>query len=373
MVPVGVTMSSDLPIIHPGPWSESYRRSVLAQYGVDPYEAILGPLPPLAAPPLWTPTRSEVLTHLKADIAPTYIPALWANATPEERALPLGTGDQNGRDVWGTWHWLSFDDDLFDRAAKPYHEAGNRVIACSLVIGHEGSTYQGRAFDLTADVPLLRARLGRCYRYGLIPMICLQLVDADGHGAESVAKLRVLLPQIADLVSAALLGWETRVDGGPSGYGPDDLAAAVRVFRQHCPEGVLGVEFATPEGHEPITHDGRTGLDAVGWWRGPGQPIDVLMLEVGYHQADDERAFVDDVAGAVCRFQWPFPVRDTWPDGSPVAPETLNNWRGPDYGVHKVVMLFEYAAYLRWSTAKKRARRELVQWMVPTLSAWGEG
>ncbi len=353
-------MSDELPVIHPSPTSESYRREVMEKHGIDPgpgYGIGLEPLEPLA----WRPTRGDVLQMLKADIAPT-------GAGFE--ALVLGHTDR-GPDILGTWGWLSLDDATWQAVASAYVSRGLSLVPCNA----REDGYQGQRYDLTTDVALLRARLERAYRSRVVPMLNLQLYG-DGQGRRNIDTWRGLLPQIADLITAAFLGWEVVVDGGPSGWTPDELDEMVALFREHCPHAVLGIEFATPEGHEPITYDGRAvphGEEAAWWWKHHGQQIDVLMLEIGYHRADDERGFVDDVAGAVCRFQWPFPVKDTWPDGSPVDPGLLNNWRGPDYGTHKVVMLFEYAAYLCWPSERKRARRELVQWMVPTLGAYGEG
>jgi len=242
-------------------------------------------------------------------------------------------------------------------------------MPCSFVV----SNYQGISFDLTQDIPLLRARLERTYRAGLIPMPSLALVDADGHGAETVARLPALLDAVGDLLVAAFLGWEWCVTGGPSLYTSEEGAACARIAREKCPQIVLGVEFLTPSDHEPITYDGRSGLDARSWWQGPGRYLDVLLLEVGSDRLDDPDRFVDDVAGAVCRFQGPFPLRRTWPDARAVSDAMLKNWEGPDYGIHKRVVLFEYAAFARWSSARKRALRELCQAMIPTLAGYGDG
>lgn len=347
------------PTIHPNPWSDSYRREVLAKYGVDPGLAM--GLPPLAPEPVRLTTRGEVLQRLQADIAPT-------GAGFE--GLVLGQTSR-GADVFGTWGWLTLGDTTWQTVAAAYRGRGLSLVPCNV----REAGYQGQFYDFTKEAAALRAKLERVYAADLIPMINLQ-VYGDGEGARTIALWRTLLPQIADLVTAAFLGWEVVVDGGPSGWTPDELDEMVQLFREHCPNAVLGIEFATPEGHEPITYDGRAvppGEEAQWWWKHKGQQIDVLMLEVGYHRADDERGFVDDVAGAVCRFQWPFPVKTEWPDGTPVDPDMLNNWRGPDYNVHKVVMLFEFAAYLCWTSERKKARRELTQWMVPTLTAFGEG
>lgn len=352
-------MSDDLPPIHKWPWSDGYRRDVLRLHGVDP--GLDWGLPPLPDDPLVLPTRGQVLLNLRSDIAPT-----------GQGFEPLVLGQTSrGPDILGTWGWLNLDDETFRSIIGHYVARGHALMPSNAL--EDG--YQGQRYDLTHDVALLRARLERAYRAGVTPMLNLQLYG-DGQGAKSIAVWRVLLPLISDLVCAAFLGWEVVVDGGPSGWTPDELDEMVTLFRQHCPDAVLGIEFATPEGHEPITYDGRAvpkGEEAQWWWRHKGQRIDVLMLEIGYHRADDPKGFVDDVAGAVCRFQWPYTVVDTWPDGEPVDPDMLNNWRGPDYGIHKVVMLFEYAAYLCWPSERKRERRHLVQAMVPTLAAWGEG
>jgi len=327
------------------------------------------------------PSRDEILkAWLVADIAPTYIEEIWrtSRSVPEtvtlgRRPIPRqlvaiegrGSGLGEGKDILGTWHWLDFDDQLFHTVAPKYRDiGGNRCIPCSLMV----SNYQGRTFDFTQNPDLLRRRLERCYEYGLLPMISLHCRGgAVGEGAASVDILRNLFPKIADLVDAAFLDWELVVDGSQAAYEPQDIEHTLDIVREHRPQCVIGVEFATPYGHEPICYDGRAvpkGEEANWYWnKGPGQRMDVLMLEIAYDRADDPAQHVDDVAGATCRFQ------GTWQN----KPNDPDNWRGPDYGCHKTVMQFEYAAYLRWSTARKKERRELTQRHVPPLRAWGEG
>lgn len=321
------------------------------------------------------PGRAEILAScLKGDIAPTYIPEIWNKQGRTVRAVrwpprwartrieraddPAYVGE--GEDILGTWHWLDFDDALFHTAATAYRAYGNRCLAVSMQV----TDYQGRSFDLTQDIPLLKARLERCYRYGLVPIVCVQLVDQGGHGAETLERLPALIDAVgADLLRAVFTAWELVVDGGMSQFTGPEHESLLELLRRKLPDCVIGVEFATPPDHDPITYDGRVtpnGEEAAWWYEhAGGRYVDVLMLEVCYERFDDLPRFVDDVNGCICRFQ------GTWGSTEP-------NW-SVDYHLGKTVVCFEYGAWLRKSTEEKRERREAVQYSGAPLRGWGEG
>lgn len=297
----------------------------------------------------WRPTREEVLHNLTADIAMT---------------------DTDGQDTeWGTWEALWWDDQKFAAFAQRYHDRGLKLVPCSLVV----TNYRGVTFDYSTDIALAKARLERCYQYGLIPMLCLSMVDERGHGQTTLAVLDFILPALKDYIVAAFTGWELEVDGGPSLYTPEEHADIIMLTKHHLPDVVLGVEFGTPADREdPIIFDGRIAPEPdIYWKRQEAREIDVLMLELPYNITGDKRRVAKEVGGAVCRLQGRFDIPDRWPDGERIADDYKNNWRA-DYGVGVNCMLFEYAAFQRWSSDRKRELREFVERVVP-VAGFGEG
>lgn len=299
--------------------------------------------------PLILPSREEVLANLRADLV----------------MLDVEGGSYPGT---GVWEALSWDDARFATFAARYIAAGNRLLPCNLRV----DGYLGATFDYTTDLPMARARLERCYRAGLIPMVCLEIAG-EGKGAEALTTWTRILPELRQHIVAVFTGWEIKVDGSPTVWTFAEHARIINLCDRTIPGVVIGVEFWTPEGRtDPIFYDGRGADGPVEYWQRPeAQRIDVVMLELPYSIINVPRQVATIMGGGVCRLQGLFPLPTHWPDGETIATSVLDNWR-TDYGLHKYVMLFEYASYLKWSSAKKRALREFVHQLIP-ISGYGEG
>lgn len=299
--------------------------------------------------PGWRPSRDVILSSLRADIAMT---------------------DFQGQDTeWGTWEALWWADEKFAAFAARYDARDLKLVPCNLVV----TNYRGVTFDYTQDLRLAKERLERCYAYGLIPMVCLDVIDSDGRGEEKLAILDRILPELREHIRCAFTAWELNVDGGASRWSAEEHARCIELANRHLGDVVLGVEFGSPADRgDPIIYDGRAADDAMQYWQRPeARRLDLVLLEIPYGMVEEPRRVCGEVGGAVCRLQGRFAWPDHWPEGDRISDDYTANWRA-DYGTHKRCLIFEYAAYLRWPSARKRGLREYVQTVIP-ISGFGEG
>jgi hypothetical protein len=207
-------------------------------------------------------------------------------------------------------------------------------------------------------------------------MLCVQ-TEKEDRGQQILAYLPTMLAAVKGHCGAFFPGWEVNVSGGSSAYTADEHGQALALIREMIPEAVILVEFDTPPDHDPIVYDGRSvppGEEAEWYYtHGHGRLVDVIGLRMCYEWLADPHVWLNGVGGVVCRLQGLFAMPTQWPDGSQVEPGILANCAGPDYGVHKVVIPLEYAAFTRMLTSAKREYRLLAQAMIPTLVGWGEG
>lgn len=274
--------------------------------------------------------------------------------------------DGGSYEGWGTWEALNWSDEKYKEFAARYPF---KMVPCSMRV----RDYLDADFDLTQNLPLLRERVIRSLTYGHIPMLDFDCYDENGRGAESVARLPEIFGYIKDVLPAYFSVWELVVDGSPARFTHDENIQGYKVARDIIPNAVAGIEFNAITGRrEPVIHDGRSGLGSHDWWRMYGYLFDVLLMRMPYELLDDMHAFCDEFGGALCRVGGAFSLPKYWPEGGEIPESVLANWQG-DYGVYKVVSLFEYASAEKYSSEKKRQIREYVTKTFGFLESFGEG
>lgn len=351
-------MSDDtLPIIHAGPWTEGYRREVMAKHGVDPgIEAGLPPLPPLEP---WRPTRDEVRA-CKADLA--YTPVEGMNSEWQTYAAAGWTREkqvawlQQTRGFGGTHGWV--------QPVCRYPNAGADFDLRRTPDGHAA----------------FRDFLDLMYEHRVIPMVALQ-------GGEGGSKYRGQLDDMrADVDAYADRGWLDRIVCWTPGPEADDFMTAAtfvgvaRHMRAVKPESYLYAHVGRNGDGLYIGNDAE-GYDRFRFWDELRGVVDCLAFEPTLEAIDDpdpERTVFIKCLGAACRIHR-YIERDEAQAIARGVGYTLTRAELDDIthsypyaGGGWDLTLFEQGAYRRWSSARK-ARLSALAMRVPGFVGYGDG